>query len=397
MEICKDTQRSVLTIVLDGRIDSNNAPQAEQEILSALSENPGLEPVFDAAALESISSAGLRVLMKARKAAGKPLRVENVSREVYEIFDVTGFTDLLDVKKALRELSVEGCEMIGRGGFGTVYRIDPETVVKVYREGVSLEQLEEEKRHATAAFVHGIPTAISFDTVKVGSCYGNVYELLDAVSVGKAVTADPSRAEELGRKMGRLFQQLHETEMEPGSLPRMSDKVRGWIDYLEEKHLSSEDAALMRQVADAIPEKNTLIHGDFHEGNVLLQKGELMLIDLDDVCMGNPVYDLVAHHALHRTTARDVAMLSLNLEPEMVPVLADYARREFLGTEDPAALERFCQTMELIYPFRVILYIAMAREASVMTEERVNIIKTHVLPVFRKLAPMMIQAMGQFR
>ena len=387
---------NTLTLSLEGRIDSNNAAQVEQELLSALAEHPGLEPVFDAAALEYISSAGLRVLMKLRKSAGKPLRVENVSREVYDIFDVTGFTDLLDVHKAIRELSVEGCEIVGRGGFSTVYRIDPETIVKVYTEGMGLEQLAEENRHATAAFVHGIPTAIAFDTVKVGECYGNVYEMLDAVTVGNAVSADPSRAEELGRKMGLLFKQIHETEMEPGSLPRMSDKVRGWIDYLEQEHLSADDAALLRQVADAIPEKNTLIHGDFHEGNVMVQDGELMLIDLDDVCMGNPVYDLVAHHTLHKATTRDVAKLSLNLEPEMVLVMADYARRAFLGTEDPAALERFCQTMDLIYPFRVMLYIAMARDAKVMTPERVEGIKTHVLPVFRKLAPMMMQAVKQF-
>lgn len=387
---------NTLTLSLEGRIDSNNAAQVEQDILSALAENPALEPVFDAAALEYISSAGLRVLMKVRKAAKKALRVENVSREVFEIFDVTGFTDLLDVRKAVRELSVEGCEIVGRGGFSTVYRIDPETIVKVYTEGMDLERLAEENRHATAAFVHGIPTAIAYDTVKVGNCYGNVYEMLNAVTVGKAVTADPSRAEDLGRKMGRLFKQLHETEMEPGTLPRMSDKVRGWIDYLEETHLCQEDAALMRQVADAIPEKNTLIHGDFHEGNVMVQDGELMLIDLDDVCVGNPIYDLVAHHTLHKTTTRDVARLSLNLEPEMVIIMGDYARREFLGTEDPAALERFCKTMELVYPFRVILYIAMARDAKVMTAERVEIIKTHVLPAFRKIAPMLIQTVKQF-
>ena len=388
---------NTLTLYLEGRIDSNNAAQVEREAMAAVANAPGAGLALDAENLEYISSAGLRVLMKLRKQAKKAVPVYNVSRDVYDIFDVTGFTDLLEVHKAVRELSVEGCEIVGRGGFSTVYRIDPETIVKVYTEGMGLERLAEENRHATAAFVHGIPTAIAYDTVKVGNCYGNVYEMLDAVTVGKAVTADPSRAEDLGRKMGLLFKQLHETEMEPGTLPRMSDKVKAWIDYLEQEHLSHEDAALMLQVAEAIPERNTLIHGDFHEGNVMVQNGELMLIDLDDVCVGNPLYDLIAHHTLHKTTTRDVARLSLNLEPEMVPVMGDYARRAFLGTEDPAVLERFCQTMEMLYPYRVVLYIAMARDAKVMTPERVDAIKTHVLPAFRKVAPMLIQAVAQYQ
>ncbi len=168
-----------LTLYPEGRIDTNNANQIEQEALAAVEENAGADLVIDAEKLEYISSAGLRVLMKLRKQTGEKVPVINVSPEVYEIFETTGFTDLLDVKKALRELSIEGCEFIGRGSFGIVYRLDPETVVKVYREGVKLEQLQEEKRCATAAFVHELPTAIAYDTVKVGNSYGNVYELLN--------------------------------------------------------------------------------------------------------------------------------------------------------------------------------------------------------------------------
>ena len=71
-----------LEIRLEGRIDSNNAPDVEQEIMNALDSNAGKEPVFDAENLEYISSAGLRVLMKIRKKLNKPVDVINVSRDV---------------------------------------------------------------------------------------------------------------------------------------------------------------------------------------------------------------------------------------------------------------------------------------------------------------------------
>lgn len=90
-----------LTLFSDGRIDSYNAAEVEQEAMNAVGAVPGAELVLDAEELEYISSAGLRVLMKLRKQSEKTIRVENVSQEVFDIFQVTGFTDLLEVHKKL--------------------------------------------------------------------------------------------------------------------------------------------------------------------------------------------------------------------------------------------------------------------------------------------------------
>ena len=385
---------NILTLYPEGRIDTNNAIQIEKEALAAVEASPGADIVIDAKDLKYISSAGLRVLMKLRKQTGEKLPVLNVSSEIYEIFETTGFTNLFDVSKALRELSVDGCEIIGRGGFGIVYRLDPETVVKVYREGVGLDQLQEEKRCATTAFVHDLPTAIAYDTVRVGNSYGNVYELLNAVTVGKAVCEDNSLAEDLGRKMGRLIKKIHETEIEPGVLPRISDRFRARIDYIEEHHLSHEDAALLRQVVDAVPEKDTLVHGDFHEGNVMVQNGELLLIDLDSICVGNPIYDYISSYGLRKICvngAYDISRQSLNLEPELIPVMDKYERQEFLGSDDPAVLDRFVQIMELFSEFRQILVLALEQSNRNMKPEFMENIKKNVVPVFREKAAEVIE------
>ena len=98
---------------LKGKIDTTNAAEFEKEIMAAKPAE------LDASELEYISSAGLRVLLKLAKALGD-VTVNNVSSEVYEIFNVTGFTEILNVKKALREVSVEGCQLIGKGGNGSV-------------------------------------------------------------------------------------------------------------------------------------------------------------------------------------------------------------------------------------------------------------------------------------
>ena len=71
--------------------------------------------------------------------------------------------------KPLREISVEGCKVLGAGGNGAIYRLDDETIVKVYfSERHSPERINKNRETTKKAFVHGIPTMIAFDMVRVG-------------------------------------------------------------------------------------------------------------------------------------------------------------------------------------------------------------------------------------
>ncbi len=112
-----------LTILLERRVDSGSAEQTERELFAAVESEPESVLVLDAGDLEYISSAGLRVLMKLRKQIRTPLSVIKVLPEVYDIFDVTGFTELLEVHKRLRNISAEGVN-------GKVYRLTQDEMIK---------------------------------------------------------------------------------------------------------------------------------------------------------------------------------------------------------------------------------------------------------------------------
>ena len=98
MEIVKKQDGSNLTISLEGRLDTTTAPQLETELKQSLDGIEALE--FDLSKLDYISSAGLRVLLSAHKAFAKKngLVITNVNETVLEIFDVTGFKDILNIK-----------------------------------------------------------------------------------------------------------------------------------------------------------------------------------------------------------------------------------------------------------------------------------------------------------
>ena len=98
MTITKKQNNNALEITLKGRLDTMTAPELEAELNSSLDNAESL--IFDFTALEYISSAGLRVLLAAQKKMNKKggMTVTHVSEPIMEIFEVTGFTDILTIE-----------------------------------------------------------------------------------------------------------------------------------------------------------------------------------------------------------------------------------------------------------------------------------------------------------
>ena len=98
LNITKNANGNSLKIILEGRLDTTTAPQLETELGAALSGVTDLK--FDLEKLGYISSAGLRVLLSTQKTMNKQgkMVISNASAEVKEIFDVTGFSDILTIE-----------------------------------------------------------------------------------------------------------------------------------------------------------------------------------------------------------------------------------------------------------------------------------------------------------
>ena len=98
MTINKQLDNKKLSIVLEGRLDTVTAPELEKELKDSI--NGISELIFDFTSLEYVSSAGLRVLLSAQKIMNKQgsMVIKNVNESVMEVFDVTGFVDLLTIE-----------------------------------------------------------------------------------------------------------------------------------------------------------------------------------------------------------------------------------------------------------------------------------------------------------
>lgn len=285
----KMTDRT-LTIELEGKIDTNNSAQVEQMLLSTCSGYDYDSIVLDAEKLEYVSSAGLRVILRLRKKCGQ-LKIINASNEVYDILEMTGFTMMMPVEKAYRRLSVDGCEMIGAGAKGRVYRLDQETIIKVYMNPDSLAEIHKERELARTAFILGVPTAISYDVVKVGEYFGSVFELLNAASFSEIMTKDPSRIDECVERSVELLKTVHNVQVDDSNIPDMKWRVLGWADMIEGL-LPADKIEKLKRILTNIPDSDIMLHGDFQLNNIMQQGAETLLIDMDTLCHGDPIFEL---------------------------------------------------------------------------------------------------------
>ena len=285
-----DNVNAVLKIYLQGRIDSNNAAERESEIMSIVENNPHQSLVLDLDELEYVSSAGLRIILKLKK-LDKTLSLINVSSEVYEIFDMTGFTEMMEISKAYKKISIQGCELIGQGANGKVYRINEDTIVKVYASPDCLDDIKRERALAKKAFVLGIPTAISYEIARIDDTYGTVFELLDAQSIAKLLAANPDKIDEYVDIYVDLLKKIHETKVKDEDMVDMRQTAINWANF-DSEYLPKEIGDKLIALVKAVPKSDYMLHGDYHIKNVMMQNGEALLIDMDTLCVGDPIFEL---------------------------------------------------------------------------------------------------------
>ncbi len=322
-EITYKQEGTKLTIIPHGSISSGNAAEVEAEVKEHLGNPESI--VIDATDLEYISSAGLRIILRLKKAVDD-LTLINVAPEVYDVFEVTGFSEMMKVQKAFRKLSVAGCEIIGEGANGVVYRYDEDTIVKVFRNPDSLPEIERERELARTAFVLGVPTAIPFDVVQVeDGRYGSVYELLNADSYHHLLVEGVKSVDEIAKMSADLLKIVHSTVPKPGALPSRKEISNRRMEIIRKSGLmSDEEFEALNSKISAIPDDPHMLHGDFHIKNVMIQNGESLLIDMDTLCVGNTVYELAGMYLPYIGFARidkDDAARFFGLSPDVTKEL----------------------------------------------------------------------------
>lgn len=292
MQLKKILDQGELRVEMPARIDTANASEVTSSLETLIAEAGAFETlILDLANTTYVSSVGLRIFLK-MKQAHPSFRIDNASVDVYDVLQMTGFTEIMDVRKAMRVISIEGCPIIGEGFYGKVYRINPDTIVKCYFRGNPVSDIERERRLAQKAFVLGIPTAIAYDVVKIKEGgYGSVFELIDADSFKKRVLEHPDDFEKEIHAYCNLLNVIASTKVNEEDLPRALEAAYAWL-KVDAQDFDEATNAKLKALVDSIPDVSYLVHGDCHIKNIFFIGDDPLLIDMDTLSRGHRIFDL---------------------------------------------------------------------------------------------------------
>lgn len=172
-----------------------------------------------------------------------------------------------------------------------------------------MDFIERERRCSQVAFKQGLPTAIAFDVVRVGDAYGAGDEFMDADNLATILIEHPEE---------------------------------------DIKHYDS--------LIDLIPERNTLIHGDFHEKNILVRDVQLEMIDMGDISQGHPLVKLGCIYCSHAVFAERVIGMPVDRAMKLWDKFLSY----YFGEMSEEVRQRFDRVMVWIAAIRRLPFLCMS-------------------------------------
>ena len=139
---------------------------------------------------------------------------------------------------------------------------------------------------------------------KVGENYGSVFELLNAKSLHELVQKGDIPLTDILTQYTELLKQVHGTRFEIGELPSYRVRFLDYINVIKGCLSDGQEQQLKKLLVD-MPEDNTVVHGDIHMKNVMMVDNEPMLIDMDTLGLGNPVFDLAGVYVTYQMFEED--------------------------------------------------------------------------------------------
>ncbi len=291
MKLDTTVENACMTVRLSGRLAVDAAPVLEELIDHQLANIKEL--ILDFGGVDYVSSVGLRAILKAQqkmKDLHGSLQLKNVTKPIADLFEMTGLDRILHFERKPRTLSIDGLELIAKGANGECYKIDEETVVKLYFDFVKEASALKEKELAKQAFVAGVPTPISFDVVECGNRRGILYEMIKADTLSKYIEKNVDRLDAVVEMYVTFCKQIHSIVPTTNIFPDAVTLACGYVDACE--FFNDRQRAFLKDRLLLTQRQGTLIHWDLHPGNIMMQGDSLCLIDMGDMAVGTPYFDL---------------------------------------------------------------------------------------------------------
>ena len=254
-------------------------------------------------------------------------------------------TDVTIIGTPMKDLSSDGLERLGGGAEGTVYALDDDRILKIYKN-TNEDQIRKWYRNIKAVDKSGVRCAKAYEMVRADEGYGIIFEKLIGRNLGWTINAHPEKLEEYAVKMGRFLKKINSSHDENHKLEKITDRMLADLDTVSRRNIASgADLGAIEGFFRSIEDRNTLVHCDYHEGNVIVDENdELILIDLDRMGVGHPIYELVGNYLNHDVLIAknpEFAGKSWGLNMEQIIRIKKIMLETYYGTSDEKKLEEY--------------------------------------------------------
>jgi uncharacterized protein (TIGR02172 family) len=177
---------------------------------------------------------------------------------------------------------------IAYGRTAEIYAWKDGQILKLFHPFMKKEWIDSEARTSVLVQASGLPTPHVGETVKVEDRWGLIFQKIEGPSMLKRINQKPLLAFSMAIKLGKLHAATHKLHADtlPSQRARLTDRIQR-ADELND----AVKTWLLEELA-ALPDDNTVCHGDFHPDNILMTRDGPVIIDWSDACQGNPTADI---------------------------------------------------------------------------------------------------------
>lgn len=228
---------------------------------------------------------------------------------------------------------VDNLEVIGRGESGIVYKYDEEKVLKLFHPKWEKEKVEVAYNISKKVSESGISTAEMYDFVECDDRYGYLSEYLKGLPLPYYIGTAEEQRYAAGIKMGKILKQVHSIPADTSIFPPFKSMFSNLLEMCKD-YLTEEEFAEMIEFLDVFNKGNCVLHGDFHENNIIVRDDEFKLIDLDSMCIGNPLFDFVQSYCTYKAPIPEEYKKAGNITDEIIQEFLYLLLENYFDTKD---------------------------------------------------------------
>ena len=198
----------------------------------------------------------------------------------------------------MKEIRTDDLPLIGKGVSGSVYRFGEDKALKLFKSSFTQEQVK--RAYEVACFIDesGIATAKPYEMVRSGDSFGIVSEYLDSPTLLSLIRDGKISRQDAAGRMGEILRRVHALSA-AGQIQTQREMVGGILERCGQ-YLTDGEITKLLALTGNYPGKHVL-HGDFHENNILVRGDEYLLIDLDSVNVGSPLFEMGQLFCIYKT------------------------------------------------------------------------------------------------